>query len=55
MARNETTTIVVNENGDTVTCQWFALCVNDATQLVPHPILGDVPACDRCADKAAKS
>jgi hypothetical protein len=33
-------------------CRWFALCPNDATQTVPHPILGDVPACDRCADRA---
>jgi hypothetical protein len=30
-------------------CQWFALCENDATQTRPHPILGDVPICDRCA------
>lgn len=30
------------------TCQWFALCTNPATDLVPHPILGSVPACERC-------
>lgn len=30
-------------------CQWFALCDHDATLTVPHPALGDVPACARCA------
>lgn len=30
-------------------CTWFARCPNDATHLVPHPIIGYVPACDRCA------
>ena len=29
-------------------CHWFALCRNDATGSTPHPILGDVPTCDRC-------
>lgn len=32
-------------------CQWFALCKNAATQTRPHPILGDVPICDRCAKR----
>lgn len=31
------------------TCKWFALCQNDATGTSPHPVLGDVPTCDRCA------
>lgn len=30
------------------TCQWFALCGRPATGTVHHPILGDVPTCDRC-------
>lgn len=33
-------------------CQWFALCDREATQSVPHPVLGDVPTCDRCASFA---
>jgi hypothetical protein len=32
-----------------VLCNWFALCTNDATTTEPHPILGDVPICARCA------
>lgn len=31
-------------------CQWFALCANDATTTLWHPILGDVPICQRCLD-----
>lgn len=32
-------------------CEWFALCTNDATSTMPHPVLGDVPICQRCRDK----
>lgn len=32
-------------------CQWFALCDHEAVGVVAHPILGDVPTCQRCADK----
>lgn len=32
------------------TCQWYAHCDNDALGTVPHPILGQVPTCVRCAD-----
>lgn len=35
------------------TCEWFALCGNPAVTTEPHPILGDVPICQRCADKVA--
>lgn len=30
-------------------CQWFLRCDNAATGTTPHPVLGDVPTCDRCA------
>lgn len=30
-------------------CEWFLLCANEATTTRPHPVLGDVPCCDRCA------
>jgi hypothetical protein len=30
-------------------CQWFALCTNNATTALPHPVLGSVPTCDHCA------
>lgn len=35
-------------------CEWFALCANDATHTQSHPILGEVPICDRCQDKYDK-
>lgn len=34
----------------TTICQWFLMCLNPAVGTVNHPILGDVPICDRCAD-----
>jgi hypothetical protein len=33
------------------TCAWFALCDHDAVGTVEHPVLGDVPICQRCADR----
>lgn len=33
-------------------CEWFALCDNEATTEMPHPILGAVPICERCKAKA---
>jgi len=33
---------------DTVLCRWFAKCDRLATGTTPHPVLGDVPTCDRC-------
>jgi hypothetical protein len=44
---------VINE--DETVCQWFALCTNPATVIVPHPILGDVPACIRCAELSGQT
>jgi hypothetical protein len=32
-------------------CRQFLMCENTAVTALPHPILGDVPACQRCADK----
>lgn len=30
-------------------CEWFILCERPATGLTPHPVLGQVPTCDKCA------
>ena len=30
-------------------CEWFLLCDNTTTRAAKHPILGQVPVCDRCA------
>jgi hypothetical protein len=35
-------------------CKWFLRCTNPATTTVPHPILGDVPCCQGCADFARR-
>lgn len=32
-------------------CRYFALCDHDAVGTYPHPILGAVPTCQRCADR----
>jgi hypothetical protein len=32
-------------------CQVFAMCTHEATTKMPHPVLGEVPACLRCANK----
>lgn len=32
-------------------CGWFLLCNNEATTTRSHPILGDVPICERCDKK----
>lgn len=37
---------------DTTTCQWFLMCDRPAVTTVKHPVLGDVPCCQRCADFA---
>lgn len=32
-------------------CQWWALCDHPATGAMPHPVIGNVPICDRCRKK----
>lgn len=32
-------------------CMWFANCKNDAVTTESHPVLGDVPICQRCYNK----
>lgn len=41
----------MNETTTTTTCEFFALCDNDATHIYHHPILDEVPACERCLDR----
>lgn len=35
-------------------CQWFLMCENRAVTLEPHPILNEVPICNRCQEKLRK-
>ena len=51
MQPNGGTVMTVSETPEPVRCEWFALCPNEATTTVSHPILGDVPVCDRCVEK----
>jgi hypothetical protein len=39
---------------NTKSCQVFLLCDKKATTSLPHPVLGQVPACKRCAEKMAR-
>lgn len=41
----------MNLHGEQRTCEWFALCANEATHEMSHPILIRVPICDRCRSK----
>lgn len=35
-------------------CAWWAMCTNLATGTRSHPVLGQVPICDRCRDKVER-
>jgi hypothetical protein len=37
-----------------MTCRWFLMCTREAVTTLPHPVLGEVPACARCAEKVQK-
>lgn len=45
--------LIVEATGETVACHWFSRCVNPATALEPHPVLGPLPICQRCKDVIA--
>lgn len=32
-------------------CQQYARCTNTTLTVLPHPILGPVPCCTRCANR----
>lgn len=36
-----------------VYCEWYALCMNSPDGTVTHPVLGEVPTCERCARRHA--
>jgi len=38
----------------TTRCRWFLYCENPATATEPHPLLGNVPICPRCAGWLAR-
>ena len=42
--------LVTLTDGRATACNYFALCSNEATGVVEHPVLGYVPTCRRCAD-----
>jgi len=58
MCRNRVVELYSNEDGlfekatdEPVACAWYALCRNQATHLRSHPVLVQVPCCDRCGRK----
>lgn len=32
-------------------CEWFLMCVREASGTMSHPVLGEVPICDVCRGK----
>lgn len=39
------------ESGYEAPCMWFARCANPANGIRQHPVLHNVPICQRCDDK----
>lgn len=44
--------VYMADTDEALYCQWYAACPSDATTIVSHPVLGDVPTCARCAQRA---
>lgn len=40
-----------SSNRPIIICEWYAFCDHVAAGVVVHPVLGEVPCCERCADK----
>ena len=40
--------------GETLVCNWFALCDKEAIGVVTHAILGGVLVCQKCAELATE-
>lgn len=38
------------EHDERPECEWFAMCDNRAIGTLPHPVIGPVPICERCAN-----
>jgi hypothetical protein len=41
----------VYEVDELPTCEWFALCTNEAEVAIQHPVLGFVPICPSCLER----
>lgn len=54
MSRLDADAEVVDQDGNVWGCQWYALCDNPANGLRDHPVIGDVPICQRCDDKTER-
>jgi hypothetical protein len=39
--------------GEQTMCGWFAMCSREASGYVLHPVLGAVPVCSQCAERAS--
>lgn len=48
LAYREDGTLYDTADGETVGCHWFLNCTRDARNMTPHPVLGELPTCDRC-------
>jgi hypothetical protein len=51
MTADESPAVTLTDNTGTqwaVLCGWMSGCKRDATGTTPHPVLGDVPTCDKC-------